>query len=76
MNNSNYRLKVVGSLIQKDVEFMRDFNSEANQFIQKWNEFSLEISENGYSEDWENWLSENKTQVTNLYNDLKTANLL
>lgn len=76
MNNIKYRLEVVGSLIQKELSFMQDFNLDANEFISKYEEFLPEISEQGYSENWENWLSSNKSKIMSLYNDLKNANLL
>lgn len=76
MNYHEYHSKVVGSLIQHGVDFMIGFNSHADVFIAKYQEFLPEVSAIGHSPEWRQWLEQNRELNIQLYNDLKTANLL
>ena len=65
-----------GSLIQYGVGYMIGFNSFADQFVEKWNECLPDISSKGYSADFDAWKEQNEIPISNLYDELKNANLI
>jgi hypothetical protein len=62
-----------GSLYQYGVEFMEEFNQDANLFLSAYNLYKNEISENGYSKEWDLWKESNQDLIIRLYDALNTA---
>lgn len=66
-------LKKYGKLVQYGIDFMEDFNEDANTFRIKYLEHYPEILENGYSYSWYNWTELNQPLIDRLYDALNAA---
>jgi hypothetical protein len=65
-----------GKLVQFGVDYMIGFNSFADLFVIKYNEFKAEIMEFGYSDDRRKWVTQNKNEIIQLYDDLNSSGLI
>ena len=65
-----------GSMYQYGVEYMQNFNSDAEEFLDMYNLYKNDIYENGFSENWENWKENNQALIIRLYDALDQADLI
>lgn len=65
-----------GSLYQFGVDFMVDFNDDADTFLTAYEQYKDSIIQNGYSKGWEVWKEDNQDLIIRLYNALDEQKLI
>jgi hypothetical protein len=67
----------VGYLIQSGTDYLNNVNiTEAQIFLDAFNDYLPEIRIYGYSYDWQKWKVNNTQLINDLYDYCKTNNLI
>lgn len=74
INSTEYIYKY-GKLVQFGTDFMIGFSSFADEFHNTLSTYIQEISNYGYSIEWNNWQKQNAEAITKLYDELEKAGL-
>jgi hypothetical protein len=65
-----------GLLFQFGVDYMNNFNQDAELFLATYNLYSNQLKQNGYSRQWDDWKENNQALIIRLYDALNAANLI
>lgn len=65
-----------GKLFQFGVDYMDNFNEDAELFLVTYRQYEQDLKENGYVRQWDEWKESNQQLIIRLHDALDQANLI